>query len=162
MKYENTVWDKFACTHLTNQVLQFHEKMGIPIQSDGPKVPSNDRIRLRMRMKVEEFFETLRAVYPNHISMTRTEMFVSDIVEFGVIRVNLPQLVDGICDQAYINEGTLIEFGVNPYPIAEAIHQANMRKVGGPMREDGKQLKPDGWKPADVAALLVEQGWKPE
>lgn len=33
-----------------------------------------------------------------------------------------------------------------------------MTKLGGGKREDGKSLKPKGWKPPDVYGILKEQG----
>jgi predicted HAD superfamily Cof-like phosphohydrolase len=32
-----------------------------------------------------------------------------------------------------------------------------MAKAGGPKRADGKQLKPEGWTPPDLAPILAEQ-----
>jgi predicted HAD superfamily Cof-like phosphohydrolase len=34
------------------------------------------------------------------------------------------------------------------------VHRANLAKAGGPRRADGKLLKPPGWQPADVTAVL--------
>ncbi len=58
-------------------------------------------------------------------------------------------------------EGTRLAFGVNGKAIAEAVHRANMAKVGGGVDVNGKVLKPEGWAPPDVKALLIEQGWEP-
>ncbi len=33
------------------------------------------------------------------------------------------------------------------------VHRTNMHKLTGPKREDGKQLKPPGWKPPRIAAM---------
>jgi hypothetical protein len=32
-----------------------------------------------------------------------------------------------------------------------------MAKVGGPVRPDGKKLKPEGWQPPDIAGILRAQ-----
>lgn len=42
------------------------------------------------------------------------------------------------------------------------VHQTNLAKVGGPVREDGKRGKPEGWvgPTEDLRALLVEHGWR--
>ena len=42
-------------------------------------------------------------------------------------------------------------------PVFEAVHAANMAKVGGGVREDGKVLKPPGWQPPDVEAIIEAQ-----
>lgn len=36
----------------------------------------------------------------------------------------------------------------------DEIHRSNMAKVDGPVRDDGKILKPEGWVPPDVAGVL--------
>ena len=37
------------------------------------------------------------------------------------------------------------------------LHRANMHKVSGSRREDGKQMKPPGFEPADVRAEISRQ-----
>ena len=74
---------------------------------------------------------------------------------------DLPGEVDAILDGIYLRLGRLNEMGVDADPIFRAIHRANMAKVGGGTREDGKITKPPGWTPPDVAGELVKQGWKP-
>jgi predicted HAD superfamily Cof-like phosphohydrolase len=37
------------------------------------------------------------------------------------------------------------------------VHRANMRKLDGPRRADGKLLKPPGWQPADVRGVIEQQ-----
>lgn len=39
-------------------------------------------------------------------------------------------------------------------PFWEEIQRANMAKVGGPIREDGKRLKPAGWTPPDHKTIF--------
>ena len=46
-------------------------------------------------------------------------------------------------------------------PVADEIQRTNMAKVGGPVREDGKRLKPPGWQPPDIEGELKKQGWQP-
>ena len=73
---------------------------------------------------------------------------------------NLVELVDALADLDYVVEGTRIEFGINGKPIADAVHAANMAKVGGGIRGDGKINKPEGWQPPDIAGELRKQGWE--
>ena len=63
-------------------------------------------------------------------------------------------------DLDYVVEGTRLEFEIDGGPIAVEVHRSNMAKVGGPVREDGKRLKPPGWTPPDIAGELRKQGWK--
>lgn len=48
--------------------------------------------------------------------------------------------------------------GVDLRPFFREVHRTNMNKLKGPKREDGKQLKPDGWKPPRIEAMLYRLG----
>ncbi len=142
-------------------VREFHQKFNLPILP-FPQVPSIGRVTLRLRMMAEEFCETLNAAgVPPAVAGQLYEL-IGAIIDDRSAPVNfrLPEFVDGLIDQAYINAGTLLEFGVNAEPIEAAVHVANMAKVGGPTRIDGKILKPEDWKAPDIACLLRAQGWK--
>lgn len=67
---------------------------------------------------------------------------------------NWAEVIDGLCDLLYVTFGTAVEMGVPLDTFFEAVHRANMAKLGGPTREDGKSLKPEGWKPPDIAGRL--------
>lgn len=43
--------------------------------------------------------------------------------------------------------------GVDLRPFFSEVHRTNMHKLTGPKREDGKQLKPPGWKPPRIKAM---------
>lgn len=45
-------------------------------------------------------------------------------------------------------------------PLWQDVHRANMAKTTGPVRADGKRLKPEGWQPPDIAGVLRVQGWE--
>ena len=68
----------------------------------------------------------------------------------------LHRLAHELTDLLYVTLGTLTQLGINPDAPFAAVHQANLAKVGGPVREDGKLLKPAGWQPADVRAVLEQ------
>jgi predicted HAD superfamily Cof-like phosphohydrolase len=59
-------------------------------------------------------------------------------------------MVDALCDLLYVTLGAAVEMGVELEPFFDVVHKANMNKTGGPIREDGKKLKPDGWQPPDI------------
>jgi predicted HAD superfamily Cof-like phosphohydrolase len=44
-------------------------------------------------------------------------------------------------------------FGVDLRPFFREVHRTNMHKLTGPKREDGKQLKPPGWKPPRIKTM---------
>lgn len=66
----------------------------------------------------------------------------------------LAPAIHELCDVLVVTYGAAVEFGVDIERPFTEVMGANFAKVGGPVREDGKVLKPDGWKPADVASVL--------
>lgn len=70
-------------------------------------------------------------------------------------------VADSLVDLLYVTIGTACAYGIDLGPIWDAVQAANMAKAGGPVRDDGKRLKPEGWRPPDVAGVLREQGWRP-
>jgi predicted HAD superfamily Cof-like phosphohydrolase len=142
---------------LREQVHEFHVAMGAP-NGTTPSVPSDERVWLRLSLISEEFFELLEAA---GISLSTTQGMQSLLrmaIPYG-LKVDLPAFVDAMADLDYVVEGTRLEFGVDGAPIAAAVHAANMAKAGGPVREDGKRLKPPGWTPPDIEGELRKQGW---
>ncbi|MFC6616710.1 hypothetical protein [Deinococcus radiophilus] len=69
----------------------------------------------------------------------------------------LAPLAHELTDLLYVAYGTLTQLGVDAEATFAAVHAANMQKMGGPVREDGKLLKPAGWQPADIRAVLERQ-----
>lgn len=67
---------------------------------------------------------------------------------------NLVKIADGIADSIVVLLGTAASYGINMKPIWDIVQKANMAKVGGPVRADGKQLKPKGWQPPEPAIGL--------
>jgi predicted HAD superfamily Cof-like phosphohydrolase len=143
-------------------VREFHFKGGQPVLL-LPTVPSDERIRLRAKLVMEEAFETVAAMYGNDEALQAHHRQVQDILAVARVDVDLPKVADGCADLDYVVEGTRLELGINGLPIAKTVHAANMAKFGPGSwkREDGKQMKPPGWKPPDIEAELKKQGWTP-
>jgi predicted HAD superfamily Cof-like phosphohydrolase len=74
-------------------------------------------------------------------------------------RVDLPALAHELADLHYVVSGTAVQLGIDEAAVFSAVNDANMAKAGGGKDERGKARKPDGWRPADVAAVLRAQGW---
>src|SRR5262245_50840616 len=143
------------------RVLEFHRAMGLPV-AERPSVPSDDWVRLRLSLIAEEFFELLESSVSYSMSEARiydARWKIEDWIRHGQVRICLPDLADALCDLDYVIEGCRLGFGIDGEPIEAVVHKANMAKVGGPVREDGKRLKPPGWEPPDIRAELVRQGW---
>jgi predicted HAD superfamily Cof-like phosphohydrolase len=112
-------------------VIEFHTALDIPVGS----VIGISRGDLRARLIGEEARETNYAIWNN----------------------DLVGAIDGLCDLLCVVYGTAVEFGIDLAPFWKEVHRSNMAKVGGPVRADGKVLKPDGWTPPDIEGILGKQ-----
>lgn len=146
-------------TKLSEQVEAFHRAMGQPVLSH-PQVPGENRVRLRLRLVAEEFCELLEAslaLLDSEKAELRAHLQrVLDEVPCAVV---LPDVADALADLDYVVEGARLELGINGAPIADAVHESNMAKLGGAVRADGKIQKPAHWAPPDIVAALRAQGW---
>ena len=123
----------------------------------APTVPSRQAIALRARLIVEETFELLEALYGAGLpEWSIAQKLVGDVVFTRDPRVDLAAFAGACGDLDYVVEGARLAFGIDGGPIADAIHKANMAKVGGEVR-DGKRLKPAQWTPPDIEGELVKQ-----
>jgi predicted HAD superfamily Cof-like phosphohydrolase len=97
---------------------------------------------------------------PDSVEIRRPELRASLIEEEAretveAIRAgDLLGAIDGMCDVLCVIYGTAAEFGVDLAPFWDEVHRTNMAKAGGPVREDGKRLKPEGWQPPDLSRVL--------
>lgn len=153
------------------QVVEFHTANDQPILYK-PQVPADDRVRLRLALIAEEFFELLGATLdfgpykraggqplPDH-----AREVVDAIIGMGSVRVDLIETADALADLDYVIEGTRLEFGINGEPIADEVHRSNLSKLGPDgkpvRREDGKIMKGPNYSPTDIAGELRKQGWE--
>ena len=114
----------------------FHRKMGLNAQVI-PSIQDFDETNLRISLILEEAHELTTALQSQ----------------------NLVEIADGIADLIYVALGTAISFGIDLHPIWAEVQKTNLAKEGGATRPDGKILKPEGWEPPKISALLIQQGW---
>lgn len=147
---------------LREQVREFHEEAGVP-NGSVPRVPSDERVRLRLRLIAEEFFELLDASsdFGERLGPIQdATMHYIDTCCFEA-SVNLVEVVDALADLDYVVEGTRLEFGVDGEPIADEVHRSNMSKFPTTVREGGKVMKGPHFSPPDIDGELKRQGWRP-
>ena len=72
-------------------------------------------------------------------------------------KCDLSEIADGGIDSIVVILDALAFFGIYVQPIWDEIHRTNMLKKGGKFREDGKLLKPEGWKPPEIEAIIEAQ-----
>ena len=130
------------------RVWAFHERFGHPVSSGPPAPLSEERMRFRLRLIAEEFFELLEACgfapsYSHEFGGTVSELPLRDLVQVAVREdapfadCDLPKLVDALADLEYVFVGTAVELGVHMPPIHAAVHAANMAKLYSRCRRCG-------------------------
>jgi predicted HAD superfamily Cof-like phosphohydrolase len=120
--------------HPYDAVNAFHEAFDLP-RSTAPALPGTAVRDLRKSLLAEEWQEYLTAESED------------DIVE----------IADALADMIYIACGTAVAYGIPLDKVFAEVHHSNMAKlVDGKVirREDGKVLKPAGWKPPDVKGVM--------
>jgi predicted HAD superfamily Cof-like phosphohydrolase len=115
-------------------VEEFMKAMGQDVLK-CPSIPLKGIQYLRMSLIDEEFAELDEAIEEN----------------------DLVKIADALGDLLYVVYGTCAAYGIDIEPVFREIHRSNMTKVGGPVREDGKRLKPEGYTPPCIHPILEEQ-----
>lgn len=79
----------------------------------------------------------------------RVSWMLEEIAEFAAADT-IEDQADALIDLIYFAIGTFTLMGVNPEPLFDIVHAANMGKVGPDGKvlrnEQGKIIKPEGWK----------------
>ncbi len=128
--------DSFA-EKLALDVAAWRRSMNLPMPEAGLPTPEVDEADASYIQ--EEVEELVHAV--------RVRKDLPDMMEPHRIRGFRVEEMDAICDILFAT----LSYAMRRYTPAHlgacyaAVCAANGRKVGGPVREDGKQLKPEGW-----------------
>lgn len=141
----------------------------IPTTWDSPPVATKERPMLKIQSDVQDFHRALDIPIgerPTNLCPERVELRISLIEEEAretaeALRAgDMLEAVDGLADLIYVAIGAAVELGVNLEAVWDEVQRANMAKVGGPVRADGKRLKPEGWTAPNHAPALLAQGWE--
>jgi predicted HAD superfamily Cof-like phosphohydrolase len=146
---------------LRDQVREFHRVFEHPT-AEKPTIPSDARVRLRLHLIAEEFTELMFACFGEAVvgaNKYEAMLEFDKLCLAHTIKVDLPEVADALADLDYVVEGMRLEFSIDGGPIADEVHAANLRKIGGGRRADGKTAKPSNWTPPDIAGELRRQGW---
>jgi predicted HAD superfamily Cof-like phosphohydrolase len=125
-------------------VADFHRAVGVDLPS-RPSVPSLAALDLREALVREEFDEVME-------QFGRVRALVAAGEDVPV--EDLAAFAHELTDLVYVAYGALVTLGIPANAVFAEVHRANMAKTSGPRRADGKQLKPEGWRPADVLGVL--------
>ncbi|MGH3829097.1 MAG: hypothetical protein ACRDRS_01385 [Pseudonocardiaceae bacterium] len=131
--------ESFRRSDVAAAVAEFHTAFKLPRQAH----PS---------VTVEKTVETLR------VSLLEEE--VRELITATRAR-DLVGIADALADITYVVYGTALTYGIDLDAVLSEVHRSNMSKLdhdGEPiLRDDGKVLKPEGYSPPDIAAVLQRQ-----
>lgn len=137
------------------KVKMFHVATNSPVLPK-PGVPPYDRIKLRAKLIIEEALECVGALLGHDESTTRAFVLANcQAIDMEIEpKPDLKKVAKELADLEYVVAGTNLEFGLPADEIFQAVHVNNMTKVSGPVRDDGKRLKPEGYTPVDIGIIL--------
>ncbi len=125
------------------RALAFHLAIG-DTPPAAPRRPDDATLALRLRLLREEGAEAVEAL--------------AALAQAGGDAAGAQAAAaHELADLLYVVYGTFVALGIDADEVFAEVHAANLRKAGAPRRADGKQLRPDGWRPADVASVLERQ-----
>ena len=130
-----------------DQIRAFHAAINGQPMPSHPTVPPLSLLLLRQKL-VDEEYEEVTAAFEQLAERVRAGE--------ALATADLAPLMHELTDLLYVTYGAILSCGVDPDAVFAEVHTANMRKTTGPRRPDGKQLKPAGWQPANVAAVLAQ------
>ena len=135
---------------LTGSVRRFMEAGGQEV-NDYPAIPAQETVQLRRELLGEEYGEYVTA---------EKSIALAAVMGERVTDHHFINLADALADMVYVIVGTAISYGINLDAALEEVCRSNDTKfVDGQLirREDGKILKPEGYEPPDLAAVLFPQ-----
>lgn len=112
---------------------------------ERPARPSAETLALRLTLIREEYEEAQAAF---------AALAAAEAAETPAA---LAALMHELADLLYVTYGAFAVCGVDADAVFAEVHRANMQKLSGPRRADGKLLKPPDFRPADVAAVIARQ-----
>lgn len=131
----------------------FHEALGATV---GLYPELRDR-ELRAKLIMEEAVETVAAMgFGVEADIWTNREAIGHFLQMPG-KPDFAEAIDGLCDLLYVVYGAAVAWGIDLSPFFEQVHKANMAKLGGGKRADGKVLKPEGWQPPDIEAELIRQ-----
>lgn len=118
-----------------DEVKEWHRKMFLR-QGLDYRVDTVDRVWMgRIRLITEELAELAEAIAKD------------DWVEFA----------DALADLTWVVLGTAVEFDIPFNEVWEEVKRSNFTKIGGKPDSGGKIIKPEGYSPPNISAILTKE-----
>lgn len=147
-------------------VCQFTKESGSNIPNE-PQLMTSDEVFFLIKMMLDELCELGATVAePHKVKMNMIKMIIDSKDIPQIKDVSTSELIgeqgDALVDCYYYSLNAAAKRGVNLSKIFEVVHKANMDKkdpVSGKFikREDGKIIKPVGWKAPDITKEIERQ-----
>jgi NTP pyrophosphatase (non-canonical NTP hydrolase) len=123
---------------------------------------------LALVLGFHEAFDLPREPLPtSHVGDTvaqlRVRLLREEVEEFadGTERGDVVAIADALADVVYVAYGSAITYGIDLDAVVREVHRSNMSKLdanGRPvLREDGKVLKSERYRPPNVGSVIDEQ-----
>jgi predicted HAD superfamily Cof-like phosphohydrolase len=132
---------------LERDVANFMSEMGQRRMTAPDMYPTPQLLDFRTSLITEEFDETIDAM----LQLKRPDLTPHQRMYW------MSEVADGVVDLIYVLIGTTLSLGIDIEEVWDEVHRANLAKTDGPIREDGKRLKPEGWEPPNVFRIIAEQ-----
>lgn len=152
-----------------DMVREFHEAFGFHVEATPTVAPLHIRVQ-RARLIAEESAELVTELLTSDDPADRETLVEAHRAIFMLFTnrmgprpshaaPSLERMAREHGDLAYVNSGGAVNAGIPLTAVVAEIHAANMRKLGPDgkpiVNEHGKALKPEGWQPPDIAAVLA-------
>lgn len=142
------------------QQKEFCKAMDVPVASK-PTIPEHKLQGLCRSLIVEEFHE-LETEYLKlqELNERLARGTIKEQEAAALAHVYIQNMCAEMADLVYVIMQQANVYGLPLTEFYSAIHKANMGKVGEDgkveRREDGKVMKPNEWKPADLDAIYLK------
>lgn len=137
-------------------VSRFHRD--VLSQPTSPARPELRSGQLRALLVLEEAIEAAFALAGAGAQTLVHEQLSRTLVKLARARWDGRPSVLGavgeLSDVLVVTYGSFEDLGVDAEPFFLEVMRANFAKMGGPVDDTGKQLKPPGWQPPDLAGVL--------
>ena len=153
----------------TQKVKEFTEQSSGVKLPDRPSKMNRDEVKFIVRMVLSEMLELCATVTPNveeaHNLFGDCVISLDDIRPFDHQKKSEEEIMaeqyDSFVDAWYYMLNTAVKKGADLDSIFDLVHRANMDKKfpDGTFhrREDGKVIKPEGWKEPDLVSEIKRQ-----
>lgn len=134
-------------------VLEFMRALDLPLPHDGRPNPAVDKF-------TEKDFKRLRSLVEEEAIEFNGAMWELQIaLQSGNLSLLhcWAEVIDAMCDLIVVIHNTSNAMNLDLEPYFEEVMRTNMMKGDGPVREDGKRLKPLNWEPPRIKEMLLDE-----